>query len=830
LKTFRSRQSIILGALVAGFFHSVVLLAEDAPRMEIGRWSIAHPTLQEDFPDLCVDLQGRPWVVYTEYDGTADTLKIARKAGDSLTAIGPLTEPGVIHQPAVACDGQGAVWAIWSELGENGRWKLQARAITDGKAAPETVTLESASGSAVFADAGTDRKGRVWVTWQSFRGGYSDIYAKHFDPAQAKWSDEIRVTKDAAGDWEPRLAFGKGNSAWIVFDSSRTGNFNVYVATVGIDGSSRVQPIMPGLHHQARPSVAAAPDGSGFWVAWESGRRKWGRNSRGVNGKAGLNWGKAIEAGFFNATDSTFTSLPSPTPALKGKGIGSLNLPCLGVSSEGKLWLASRFFRKTHWRVAVTTYDAGQKGWSQSSVIKASDFGQDRRCSWASGSDGKVWFCWPSDLRKNKKALKSGVYLARLDPNHRASFPKRTVKTPPAKSDVPLWGDSPGRHRDDRHTWALNGKKFRLYWGDFHRHTDVSNCRTGTDGCIVEQFRYAYDFGQLDFLGPSDHTDIGKVYDPYEWWCNQKLMDVFHAPGFFNSFYVYEREQRWPWGHRNVVFIERGAPIIYINRQTYKSSPWQKTLPVTDGGKEIVPTELWDLLRKSGKDVSVISHTGATRMGTNWDNYELIDHQVENLVEIYQGARVSYEGLGAPQPTVGFPRGVKLKEDAHGSVKTKGDFGPFNNGVYQYALENGHNLGVFASSDHISTHTTYGGVYTEDFSRKGILDAMNARRTIAATDKIFVEFSCNGYPLGSVFDVTGQPEMQVAVSGTAKLRRVTIVRNESNYKVFTPKGSDISTTFTDEKPLDGENRYYIRVEQEDGNMAWSSPVWVTVKK
>ncbi len=831
LRTLKSQQSIISAALVVGFFHTSVLLAQDVPHLELGRWSIVNPILQEDFPALCVDQEGHPWVVYTEYNGAADTLKIAGMTGNGLTAVGEMSAPGVIHQPAVACDGHGTVWSIWSELAADGRWKLQARALKDGKVSPETMTLESASGSAVFADAGTDRKGRVWVTWQSFRGGHSDVYAKFYDPGTARWSDDIRVTKDPAGDWEPRLAFGLGDSAWVVFDSSRTGDFNVYVATVGIDGSSQVQPIQPMPRHQARPSIAAAPDGKGFWVAWESGRRNWGRNSRGVDGKTGLNWGKKVDAGFFNATDSTFTPLPSPGPALKGKGIGSLNVPCLGVGAGGKLWLACRFFRKTHWRIAVTTYDASQKAWTQSSVIRDSDFGQDRRCAWNSGSDGKLWLCWPSDQRKNKRALKSGVYLAQINSDFdRAPPPKPSARAPAEKAEVPRWGDSPERNRDDRHTWSFKGKKYRLYWGDFHRHTDVSNCRTGTDGCIVEQFRYAYDIGQLDFLGPSDHTDIGKLYDPYEWWCNQKLMDVFHAPGFFNSFYVYEREQRWPWGHRNVVFIERGAPIIYIQRQNYKASPWQKTLPVADGAREISPQELWALLREFGKDVSVISHTGATGMGTDWDKYDHIDHEVENIVEIYQGARVSYEGLGTPQPTVGFPRGVKLKEDAHGSVKTRKDFGRFNNGVYQHALANGHDLGVFASSDHISTHTSFGGVYTEDFTRKGILDAMNARRTIAATDKIYVEFSCNGHPLGSVFDATGHPEMQVAVSGTAKLRRVTIVRNETNYKVFTPKDSDFSSTFTDEKPLDGENRYYIRVEQEDGNMAWASPVWVTIKK
>ena len=28
----------------------------------------------------------------------------------------------------------------------------------------------------------------------------------------------------------------------------------------------------------------------------------------------------------------------------------------------------------------------------------------------------------------------------------------------------------------------------------------------------------------------------------------------------------------------------------------------------------------------------------------------------------------------------------------------------------------------------------------------------------------------------------------------------------------------------------GENRYYVRVIQRDGNMAWSSPVWVTKRR
>ena len=57
-----------------------------------------------------------------------------------------------------------------------------------------------------------------------------------------------------------------------------------------------------------------------------------------------------------------------------------------------------------------------------------------------------------------------------------------------------------------------------------------------------------------------------------------------------------------------------------------------------------------------------------------------------------------------------------------------------------------------------------------------------------------------------------------------------MVRNEEDHHVIEAIGGHLlETSYTDEDPPDGEVRYYIRVEQEDGNMAWSSPVWVTVE-
>ena len=524
-----------------------------------------------------------------------------------------------------------------------------------------------------------------------------------------------------------------------------------------------------------------------------------------------------------------------------------LNLPVINFDSQGKLYMTWRAYlpQSKKWEVFIARYELASNQWSTASEVSSSSFCQDRRAL-LKKSDNELWMCWPADLRKNNKGNRAGVHLTQLSQvDWGASLPEVTeaavIKKPLAYQNQP----SPARPRNEHNVWKIGNKKLTLLFGDFHRHTDFSNCLTGGDGCLVDQYRYAYDIAALDFLGPTDHTDIGKVYTPYEWWQTQGAADVFMAPGLFTSMYAYEREQYWPWGHRNVIFVERNGPIVYIHKNNYHNSQWSSLYPLkslankNDKSKknEITPMEMWDILEQYGKPVAVISHTGASRMGTDWDEYKEsgINNNIENTVEIFQGARVSYEGLGAPQPTVGLrvgernaARGVIQKITAPADKPIK-DFDKSNNGVYQNALANNLKLGVFASSDHIAQHTAFGGVYVEEVSRKGIIEALRLRRSIAATDKIFIEFSCNDHLMGEVFECEGKPELSFMVDGTGPIERITLVRNEQNYKSWEPQKKHFERVYVDSTPLAGENRYYLRVEQNDGNMAWGSPVWVRVK-
>jgi len=802
--------------------------------------------LQRDFPDLCFDKGGMPWVCYIENDGKADVLHLGRVVDGKIDRAAVISTPGVLHHPALACDGAGGLWCLWGQVDDRNIMTLRARCFADGKLGEES-TLARSDGSDTFADAGTDKAGHVWVAWQSMRRGQGDIMARWYDPAKHTWSGELSVSKPEGGNWEPRLAFDDKEGAWIAYDSSRSGDFNLYLARVSPDGTVKEKQLTDSSEYEARAAVAWDRKG-GLWIVGERGRRQWGMQQRGHETDTGFNGHKRLIVGRYDIAKDSFTELPvydngRPAPIPMPSPGFNVNVPSVNVDDKGNPWIAYRVCNSINWRVALLKYDAAKGQWNEPVEVPSSTMGQDRRNELTRAADGSLWLCWPSDRRVMKDCGISGVYVAKVDTEAAlALVPKDDALTVNHLPDPEPYMIEPpkDRPREEHHVWKIGGKTYRLVFGDLHRHTDISNCRTGGDGCIVEHFRYAYDMAALDFMGTSDHTDVGKKMDPYEWWHTQRMVDVFYAPGKFNSLYAYEREQSYPWGHRNVIFAQRGGPVVYIKRALYKDSPWQEALPVNSGLMEITPQELWDVLDRYGKPVALISHTGATGMGTDWDKYDgNIDYRLENTVEIYQGARVSYEGRGTPQPTTGLRVGQKYTADTASKAEIPAppaaieDFGEQrNNGLYQHALADGFKLGVFADSDHISQHCSFGGVYVEDFTREGIIEAFRARRSIAATCKIFVEFGASGHPMGTIFESKENPQLQFAVDGMAPLKRLTIVRNETDWKVIEPKGGEMKmeSSVTDDAPNDGDNRYYLRVEQTDGSMAWSSPVWVTVHK
>jgi hypothetical protein len=422
--------------------------------------------------------------------------------------------------------------------------------------------------------------------------------------------------------------------------------------------------------------------------------------------------------------------------------------------------------------------------------------------AFAADARGRIYAAWPTDGRDFETFLyqRAEILAARVPtPAAPPAEARLAPYTQPQVNAPPLHADeSADLSRIRGYEIKSGGRSYRIYRGDTHRHTEFS-MDGNNDGSLLDAYRYAIDAAALDFLGVSEHNGLGGQDNEYINWRIQQSVDVFTVPGRFTPVYTYERSAPYPNGHRNIIFARRGNPTL--------------PMPVQETKAIIGAKPLYDYLRKLGG--IAISHTSATNMGTDWrDN----DPEVEPLVEIYQGDRVSAEYEGAPKAAI--------------ASKPSGGPGGFRPAGFVWnAWARGYKLGVQASSDHLSTHISYACTLATAFTKDGLLEAMKARHSYAATDNIVLDYrletGVREQLQGDIVKVAGAFRLAIKVIGTAPVRQIDIIRNNTFVHTRQPMQRDVSFTFADSEPQPGESYYYVRVIQVDDQMAWSSPIWIT---
>jgi hypothetical protein len=118
------------------------------------------------------------------------------------------------------------------------------------------------------------------------------------------------------------------------------------------------------------------------------------------------------------------------------------------------------------------------------------------------------------------------------------------------------------------------------------------------------------------------------------------------------------------------------------------------------------------------------------------------------------------------------------------------------------------------------------GVWTTALTREAVFDALWSRRVFATTNaRIFLEFSVCGAPMGSQIKTTGNRPIHMRAISEAPIANVDIVRNGEDWcsMQFDTEDADWDTEDADAA---SPAWYYARVTRVDGEMAWSSPVWV----
>ncbi|MDQ6700375.1 MAG: hypothetical protein M3Z36_09330, partial [Acidobacteriota bacterium] len=126
---------------------------------------------------------------------------------------------------------------------------------------------------------------------------------------------------------------------------------------------------------------------------------------------------------------------------------------------------------------------------------------------------------------------------------------------------------------------------------------------------------------------------------------------------------------------------------------------------------------------------------------------------------------------------------------------------------------------------------SYAMIYTPSDDRTEIVESMRKRHAYAATDNIVLDFEAEEpdgkrHLMGDAFVSSGVPKLTAKIFGTDEIRQIDLIRNSEFLFTQKPNRKNVDFAYVDQSPRPGESYYYLRVMQLDGNLAWSSPIWI----
>lgn len=280
------------------------------------------------------------------------------------------------------------------------------------------------------------------------------------------------------------------------------------------------------------------------------------------------------------------------------------------------------------------------------------------------------------------------------------------------------------------------------FWGDLHGQSEET---VGTNP-VSSYFRFAREAALVDFAGHQGNDfQITKAV----WKEIKAQANTQYDPGRFVTFVGYEWSANTPLGgDHNVYYPGEDGPL---HRSSHVLIPDKSDID-TDCTHV---TELYATLR--GKDVLLLPHVGGRYANLNWHDPEL-----EPLVEVYS------------------------------------EWGEFE-WFLREALEKGYRVGFTAGSDDhkgrpgaappgSGSFGVYGGltcIYATELTRAGLWEALKARRCYGTTgQRILLEVTADGKPMGSALHASEPPEIAVKVIGSAPIERIDIFRGLKQIYTF----------------------------------------------
>jgi hypothetical protein len=797
---------------------------------------------------------------------------IANRTWDTPVAVTPANLD--VMRTAVAVDGQGNVWVVWSQ---NDSWpetpatpavpnfNIHAQCMSGNPLTPcgSQLQLTTDPGTDVMPVATTDSNGNVWVAWQGFRNGNLKILASVLPSGTQTFTPETTVSFSSASNWDAAIAANpKGNGeVAISWDTYDKGDYDVYFRRATLNGgvqftSSQI-PVAASDFFEAKSSIVF-DQSNRLWVAYEQSADRWGKDwgTYDTTGIA-LYQSHTIKLACFDEQNNAYitatdldTVLPTPntlpplqTPAVafpdqtiaqrrkqNGSSVGApsgpkYNFPRLAVDAGGQVYLAYRAATTagtatcrnqvgTIWNERVIYYDG--TAWHGPATIANSDQLLDNRPGLAPVAPGDLLVVMAMDHRQSPNYVPSGTSYTRIETVAGAEqndiYTSEWLVPPTTQTmNVTLMNPQPSIAAPDSDAGP-----------ELATVTTMRKYRASINGQQLQPMRGEFHrHSELSFDGGGD----GALVDQYRYIIDASNRDwtmcCDHDNGTgreYSWWIVQKMTDAYTLAGRYVPLFGYERSVGYPEGHRNTLFPYRgiRPLPRLPLSAQCPPT----CPAQSAPDTVMFYNylsqfAGVCASHTSATNmgtdWRNNDPVHEPIVEIFQGDRQNYEMPGAPRAITAT--------DAIGSW--------YPAGFISLALQKGYYFGFESSSDHVSTHMSTAIVFAPSSFTKtsdqqaALIAALQARHTYASTDNIIADVRCGTHFMGDAFNVTSAPVISVKLIGTANFANVYIIKDGSIvYSVQPNNTAAVSFTWSDPSLVKGQTSYYyVRGEQVIGPAA-----------
>lgn len=363
---------------------------------------------------------------------------------------------------------------------------------------------------------------------------------------------------------------------------------------------------------------------------------------------------------------------------------------------------------------------------------------------------------------------------------------------------------------------------YSIYWGRFHGESEKIDAGEGMEAFL----RIMRDEEGFHFIGSSPFESMQETSNEL-WKVISAQIAERNEESRFTTFLGLQWLGDEQEGLRQLIYAKDSKPLMRKKDSKYTSL---KKIYKIHNPKEIH---------------SIPCFTMAKGYETNFEEFS---PEFERVVEIYNawGCSECTEKEGNLRPIKSLSK-EGIHETEVGSIRRALNqnirFGFVAGGLDDRGIYEG-----LFEGDQVQYSPGLTAIIAIEQTRETLLHALAKRSCYATTGpRIVLGFFIAGHQMGTEINTLNKPGLMYNrhitgyVCGTAPIKEVTFIRNGVECKRFEPKKGSWEFAWDDTEELSQivlpspHDKppfvyYYMRVVQEDGHIAWSSPIWIDLSE